>query len=535
MSGLKFPIGEQDFSWIRQQGFIYIDKTSLIYDLINEGTGYFLSRPRRMGKSLLLSLFKALFSGERHLFEGLAIAKTDYVFTRYPIVALDFSRLTTTSAEALIATLNNQLQRIADQHHLGLIHREQPNSMLEELVYRLSEGQKRVVILIDEYDKPLVDHLSDLPLALSYREILNNFFAMTKSLYEHIRFLFVTGVSKFAKTSLFSGMNHLNDLSLQHRYAALLGITEQEIDENLSFAVEKIAEQRGETAAETRRLMRTWYNGYRFARLPTSEKVYNPLSLISFLKEGELTNYWFSTGTPTFALDMIQKTQYPIIDFEMGIKAGSEIETSHDLQRLDLIVLLYQTGYLTIADYSETSQIYVLHFPNEEVRHSFFTHLLHLFLAIEPAQARPYLERIRQALNEANFAFFVEVCNSLLARIPYPIHIAKEAYYHSLLYVMLYSIGFEVEAEVMTNRGRLDLKLILGNKLYILEFKLDASAEIALEQIRQQQYYLGYAEKGLEIFLVGINFNSEERKIDEWLLSQPSVPKKGYNSNDDAP
>lgn len=415
---MKFPIGEQDFRWLRQQGYLYVDKTGLVYDLLQEGTGYFLSRPRRMGKSLLLSLFKGLFRGESELFEGLALAKTDYAFESYPIIAMDFSLLRSTSTEALLETMSDQLEAIADQLQVGTLGRGHPNEMLNRLIHRLAGQQKRVVILIDEYDKPLVDHLSDLPLAMSNRETLNSFFSITKALYEYIRFIFVTGVSKFAKTSLFSGMNHLKDLSLHQHYATLVGITEEEIDTQLITAVERIAECRGETVIETKALMRKWYNGYRFARSANTPKVYNPLSLFSFLEEGQLGNYWFSTTTPTFAIDIIKKTHYPIIDFERGIHAGTEIEMSHDLQQLDLIVLLYQTGYLTITDYEEASLRYLLHFPNEEVRHSFFNQLLHLFLSMEPARVRPYFDRIRKALADGHVALVIEEYNKLLAEIP---------------------------------------------------------------------------------------------------------------------
>lgn len=468
MDTFKLPIGTQDFPRLRSEGYVYIDKTRIVYDLLQGGNSYFLSRPRRMGKSLLLSLLEALFQGRRELFEGLEIEKTNYAFESYPVISLDFSRLSSSSPTALTSTLNDHLQCVAEDYQLGEIRQEEASQTLFQLVKLLSR-EKRVVLLIDEYDQPLIDHLGNKTLIAPHRAILNSFFSMIKSLGPHLQFVLVTGVSKFAKTSLFSGMNHLRDLSLHRNCATLLGITQHELDEQLGWALERVATMRGEAIDQTRDLMRKWYNGYLFSRSSAALRVYNPLSVMLFLEEGEIANYWFSTATPTFAMELIKRERYPVIAFETGVVAGSEIETSHEIDKIDVTVLLYQTGYLTIKAYDELTQSYLLQFPNEEVRRSFFDHLLHLFLDLPSSRSRPYLFQIEQALKEGNLASFVEEFNSLLTQIPHAIQMAREAYYHSLIYVMLRAIGMEVEAEVMTSRGRLDMGLVIGNKLYLFE------------------------------------------------------------------
>ncbi len=372
----KLPIGEQSFRTIREDSYLYIDKTALVLQLIQEGRSYFLSRPRRMGKSLLVSLLKELFEGHRELFEGLSIAESGYDFQPYPVIRLDFGLIAARSFELFMSGLCRELRRIASAAGLGELRETTPDEMFAHIVQTLAE-KAPVVLLIDEYDMPLLGKLEDPETAQPYIDFLKDFYAAVKALQPYLRFTFITGVSRFSRTSMFSGMNHLKDLSLQIRYAALLGVTEDEITRELLPAVRHIAEKQQKSEEEVRDLMRRWYNGYRFSAEPTAPSVYNPHSPFSFLEEGVLDNYWFETGTPSFAINLIRRETFPVEDIEKGLQVPSSIlKESVQCGHISMTALLFQTGYLTIRSYDPDSREYTLHFPNEEVRYSFFQCLM---------------------------------------------------------------------------------------------------------------------------------------------------------------
>ncbi len=428
----KLPIGEQSFRTLREDGYLYIDKTETVLRLIQEGRSYFLGRPRRMGKSVLVSLLQALFEGRRELFEGLAIAKSDYDFKPYPVIRLDLGMITTESLELFKLNLCEELNDIAIEHGVPKVQGVHPSRMLASLVKALAE-KEQVVLLIDEYDRPILNTLSAADKAQIYSDFLKDFYATVKALQPYLRFTFITGVSRFAKTSIFSGMNHLKDLSLQEKYTTLLGITEEEITRELLPAVRQIAEKRQQTEKDIRELMRLWYNGYRFAGERTAPSVYNPHSLFSFLDEGKFVNYWFSTGTPSFILDLIRKEQYPVVDFETGERVfDSVLRESFEIDRIDLIALLYQTGYLTIADYDDSTSEYTLRFPNEEVRRSFFTCLSELFFGASSTQSRIRMKEIARGLRDGDVEPFVKACNLMLGQLSHHLQRREEAYYHTL-------------------------------------------------------------------------------------------------------
>lgn len=373
-----YPIGIQSFSELIKDGFVYIDKTELIYQMVQTGRTCFLSRPRRFGKSLLVSTLEALFKSEKELFKGLWIASSDYDWITYPVISLDFSMLVTDSYEALVRTLQDQLQDVANRYGIGEIRKETPSETLVVLVHRLSVIG-RVVILIDEYDKPILDRLSQKALVEQYRDLFKSFYGHIKGLGKYLRFTLLTGVTKFTQVSLFSGMNNLEDLSFNPDYASLLGITEEEIENYFTSEINEIARESEQKSEDIRQKIRNWYNGYRFSGVSRAHTVYNPLSLMNYFKSHRLANYWFATGTPTFAYRLIREQNYELSDFESEIVIGHSIEMNHEPDSLDLMTLLYQTGYLTIKNYEERTQRYTLQFPNEEVRRSFFEHLFHHF------------------------------------------------------------------------------------------------------------------------------------------------------------
>jgi hypothetical protein len=511
----KYPIGIQDFPLMIKEGFLYVDKTELIYRLITTGVSYFLARPRRFGKSLLVSTLESIFKGEKELFSNLWIDSSDYEWREFPVIRLDLSKTVSSSHEALSESLQELLQECANKYGITGIKRSFPSLSLSALVIELSK-RSPVVILIDEYDKPLVHQLDNMKIVAQNREILSEFYTTIKALSEYIHRVFITGVSKFSKVSLFSGMNNLIDISMRAEYSTLLGLTEGEIHRYFKSELDSIAGKRQLSTEDLLQKIKYWYNGYFFSRSNDAEKVYNPLSLMQFLQGGEFDNYWFTTATPTFAINLIKKSNYFIPDLEKGIIAGKEIETSHETDVIDLPTLLFQTGYLTIDRYDANSWTYFLKFPNEEVKRSFLDHLLYEFAEMRPSEVHTFLFKLSAYLSRNDLNSFFETFNNLLGSIPYHIHIELEAYYHSLLYLVLKALGFTVEAEVITNRGRTDMVLKTEKCIFVFEFKINSNAQTALNQILQKKYYEQYRIDTREIILVGVNFDTKMRSLNDW-------------------
>jgi len=517
------PIGQQSFRDLRENGYLYLDKTDLVLRLVQEGTSYFLARPRRMGKSLLVSLLQELFEGRQELFHGLAIAESDYDFKPFPVVRLDFGSIDTRSIDSFESDLCEELRSIAAKKGLGEIQGTNPSRILVNLIRTIAESE-RVALLIDEYDSPILKNIAIPEKAERYLDLLGEFYTTVKSLQPYLRFTFVTGVCRATTTTTFSGMNHLKDLSLRKDCATLLGVTEEEITHELLPFVKNIAEQRQTTEDAVRDLMRRWYNGYRFSGEPGALSVYNPHSLFCYLEEGMLENHWFETGTPSFAIDLIRQRKYPITNFETGVKVSrSVLKENFQLGSIDLVALLFQTGYLTIDHYDKSSRKYTLRFPNEEVRNSFFQCLLEVFFNATSAEAQQRIQEIEEGLRAGDVEPIVESCNLLLGRLSHHIQKKEEAFYHALIHTLLYTIGFSVESEKSGCKGRLDMGLHLGKKAYIFEFKRDSSAKAAIQQIHEKQYARAYEGEGLEIYLVGINVDSHACKIDDWAVEKQSL------------
>lgn len=515
----KFPIGIQNFSRIRSEGFLYIDKTKIIHQMINQGVAYFLSRPRRFGKSLLVSTLEALFLGKKELFAGLWIDSSDYIWKEYPVIRIDISKTVSSSPEALSTSLQEIIKEAADKYGVKEIERSFPSLSLSALVAELSK-RGPVVILIDEYDKPLVHHLENMEVVAKNRDILRDFYTMIKALDEYLHFVFVTGVSKFSKVSLFSGMNNLLDISLNPNYSTLLGLTEDEIRRDLQDELQNVSKSRNKSEEANFTEMKQWYNGYLFSPLTTSTRVYNPLSVFQFLQNAKIDNYWFTTATPTFAIELIKKQKYSIPDLEQGIIVGKEIETDHEANRIDLPTLLFQTGYLTIDSYDEESWTYRLKFPNEEVRRSFLEQLLLEFSEKRPSEMHTTLFKLLNSLKSKDLNGFFEVFNELLTSVPYQIHLKQEAYYHSLIYLVLKALGFSVHSEVSTNQGRVDMVLKTDLYTFIFEFKIDSDAKTALKQILDNKYHDKFKLESKKIIVVGANFDTKSRMLNDWCFRE---------------
>jgi hypothetical protein len=524
----KLPIGRQNFEGIINENLLYVDKTRQIYDIITNGNLYFLSRPRRFGKSLLVSIFKHIFLGNKHLFKDLYLGKeTDYDFPTYPVLQFNFADYglkTKNLKEVLSEELNNYATKFNVQ-----VSQTSLSLQFKTLIQEISKKGKPVVLLIDEYDKPIVDFLTDFEKAKVNQGILRQLFGPLKNLEAqgHLRFLFITGVSKFSKVSLFSDLNNLTDLSLQHPFSNdLLGITP---DELLAYFPEYITEVGKELELpedELLTVIKNWYNGYSYdGKTP----VYNPYSLLNFFQQQHFGNYWFETGTPTFLVEQIRNQGINPKDFEYK-KVPATFFSKFSLEHLDMTGLLYQTGYLTIkkANRSPYQTTYILGYPNIEVRQAMLSNLVEAFTYQPNSIAGEAMLFMQDALEEGNVPFFVEQLKVILSDLKYNWQPPKpykteaelfkmwEGYFHAVIYLIMAYLNLYVQAEVAHHKGRLDLLAQTDDFLYLMEFKLEETAENAIAQIKEREYAAAYKNSSKKVFLVGISFSKEERNVDDW-------------------
>ncbi|MBD1401657.1 ATP-binding protein [Pelovirga terrestris] len=503
----KLPIGIQTFSKIREGDYAYVDKTPLIHRLVTEGSYYFLSRPRRFGKSLLVSTLQDLFEGRRELFKGLDIEdKWDWE-TTHPVIKISFGGV----ARSLV-DMKQDVTNVLDENQRRLgVTCNKPDDIggcFKQLIWDAYQqcGQK-VVILVDEYDKFIVDNLDQLDVARQGRDVLRDIYSIIKDSDAYIKFAFLTGVSKFSKMSVFSGLNNLEDISLSPDYATICGYTEKDLDTTFAAHLE------GADRDDVRR----WYNGYNFL----GEPVYNPFDVLLFLKNGQqFDNYWFASGTPNFLITLIQQNNYYIPQLD-NLKVSKSLIDSSDIENIQLEPILFQAGYLTIKKQTQVGALtmFDLGFPNLETRSAFNEHILDYLVGQRDASAR-YQTKILQTLMAADLDGFEQTLKSLFAAIPYNNYVNNtisnfEGYYASVIYAYLASLGLDITAEDVTSLGRIDLTIRLDDVIYILEFKVDGSGD-ALKQIRERNYQQKYLADGKKIILIGIDFDSSSRNVTDF-------------------
>ncbi|MCB1081849.1 MAG: AAA family ATPase [Chlamydiia bacterium] len=510
----KLPLGIQTIGKILEGGsYVYVDKTPFILDLINDGAPYFfMSRPRRFGKSLFLNTLYEVFSGNKKLFKGCAICRSSYPFKKHPIVHLDFSKIANSTPDQLKVALKIRLELIAKEHKVAIVTSD-VQVALDTLVVALAKKyHSQVVVLVDEYDKPIIDHLDDLTIANKNKEILRAFFGTLKGVDKDLRFTFVTGISKFSQVSLFSGLNNMKDLTIDPKYAGMMGYTEEELKHYFASHLETIAEERDESIEEILQEMRNWYNGYRFSKGELC--VYNPFSTLNFFDKKETNPYWYSTGTPSFLIDHLKKYPQSAVSLDGTTARGDELMDISTLEEIDLGALMYQTGYFTIKDYNPKSQRYYLGLPNEEVRTAFMHSLVKNCAKIADVRSS---EPFVKALDNHQMDNLFEHIKGGFASFAYQVFAgAKECTYQAMLLSMLYGMGFDPLAERSTNTGRIDVCLEMPQTTYILEIKLDQTAEAALKQIHQKEYFRPFLHKDKEIALIGASFSSKSRNIYDW-------------------
>lgn len=520
----KLPIGIQNICEILEEDYVYVDKTGFAKELIENGKHYFMSRPRRFGKSLFLSTLEEIFKGNRKLFKNCQIYKSNYNWQKYPVVYLDFAQILTTTPEQFEIGLRESLEDIAKIHGLS-ISGASSQSQLRRLIMELSQ-ENRVAVLVDEYDQPIINHLKNLEIAEKNRDLLKNFFGTLKSLDRYLKFTFVTGVSKFSQVSLFSGPNNLTDITMEPEFAEMMGYTEEEVRTFFKEHIEAIAKMEQLSKEQILEEIRRWYNGYRFTEKKSS--VYNPYSTLRFLRAEKAESYWYSTGTPSFLIEQIKKHPQSIVPLRGVTTLKSILLDISKLDRIHLPALMFQTGYLTIQDYHAEENSYRLDFPNEEVRQAFFNSLLQEFTEIDPLDIGRGAEEIKEDLQYLKLESFINKMNVHFAKIPYQLFSdSNEGFYQAVFFIFLEKSGIKTNAEIATNIGRIDLIAEHPKVVYLFELKLDKTAEIAFSQAEAKKYRERYSQDSKDILVVGINFSSASRNISDWrgALFSPSGQK----------
>ena len=509
-----YPVGIQNFEKIRRDGYCYIDKTALVYQLVKTGSYYFLSRPRRFGKSLLVSTLEAYFQGKKELFEGLDIHELEKEWKQYPVIHLDLNAKKFDTEEDLIRLIDRQL--LVYEEEYGSVPTDVTiDDRFVSLIRNAAEKTgERVVILVDEYDKPMLQAIGNDTLQSEYRNTLKAFYGVLKSMDGYIKFALLTGVTKFGKVSVFSDLNNLEDISRNPSYTDICGISGEELLRDFGEDIQELAAANGQTFEQACDQLKTDYDGYHFC--PDSPGMYNPFSILNTFAKKTYGSYWFETGTPTYLVELLKKSNYDLEEM-------SHVETDADI--LDSIFtddnpipVIYQSGYLTIKGYDKRFGIYTLGFPNREVEEGFMNFLLPFYSAVSKTRSPFEIKRFVTDVESGDIDGFMERLQSFLADCPYELAKDIKLHYQNVLFIVFRLAGLYTKVEYHTSRGRIDLVLQTDSYVYVMEFKLDGSAEQALQQIEEKQYALPFAKDSRKVYTIGVNFSSKTRNIDRWIV-----------------
>ncbi len=507
----NLPIGRHDFASIRRADRLYVDKTEIICRMLVDGDRWFLSRPRRFGKSLTVTTLKAIFSGQKELFEGLWI-EDKIEWESFPVLFFSFDMISSRELPARHLLLQ-QIDGMAASNDI-VLEGDGMKERLRELIQNLS-NTKQVVVLVDEYDKPILDAVPDqMDVAEDRRLLLKEFFETLKNLDAHLRFVFVTGVAKFAKTGMFSGANQLVDMTFNPDFATLCGYTQAELEHHFSETFPPIAERMQLAPEQVLAEIKKWYNGYAWR----GESVYNPWSILNMAATNIIDNYWFTSGNPEFLIKILKRGLYYKLPNLTVNKTALE---SFDLENIEYRTLLFQAGYLTIKSENVRERTFTLGFPNFEIEESLLQHLLGAYSETNASDAGISALDLRDALMAHDLKQVVRILNSLFASIPYQIFLAKyEAYFHSILHIAFSMLGFYVKSEASTAEGRADSVVTFPDKVYVFEFKLDDTAQAALTQIDDNGYAAPFRASGKRVICVGFSFSSKDKKIVDFKVKE---------------
>ena len=532
----KLPIGVQSFKVLRNDRYLYVDKTAYLAQLVTSSRVYFLSRPRRFGKSLFLSTLAAYFRGQKELFKGLYIEKAEEEqaaqenrtsWQAYPVLYFDFNIGQYLESEALSERLDSLLKEQESLYGILVAKEEKPffASRFERLIKAAyQQTGKQVVILVDEYDKPLLQTMGvNEELNEHYRNTLKAFYSVIKTCDEYIRFAFLTGVTKFSKISIFSDLNNLRDISMEKQYAGLCGITQTELETNFQPDIQVLADEQGLTYQEALAALKQWYDGYLFH--PAGEGMYNPYSVLSALVKKEIKSYWFSTGTPTFLVNYLKEAHYYIPDLDGKVELDEEGLQTYRAVAQDALPILFQAGYLTIKKYIQEARMYRLGFPNDEVRYGFLRNVLPAYSGLPFVETGKSVWKFVEDIREGNVEGVMERLKSIISGIPYDNFTAenlklREQNYQTAVYLVFALMGQFVQTEVHCATGRADAMVVTADSIYVFEFKLsgNGSAEDALNQIKENSYEEQYKADGKKIVLIGSSFDEEKRTIKDWKI-----------------
>jgi len=515
---MLYPIGIQDFVKIRKDGYVYVDKTDLVYKMVQKGGYYFLSRPRRFGKSLLVSTLEAYFSGRRELFDGLAMAELEKEWNQYPVLRLDFSGANYNSEQVLESKLNSFL-KFYEEIYSSVSSEPIASVRFDALIQAAySKTGKPVVILIDEYDKPIVDNLGDDTLADTFRKQLQGFYSVMKAKDACIKFGFLTGVTKIGKLSVFSGLNNLKDISMDARYTDICGISEKDLKKYFSESVKELAKANELSVEKCYEQLARMYDGYHFCEDTTG--MYNPFSLLNTFDSLKFKEYWIETGTPSFLVEVMKRTDYDVTGLSSE-EADSTLLTNIDTVFYNPVPLLYQSGYLTIKDYDKVTGIYTLGFPNVEVKHGFLSFLLDAYTTAK-GSGNLLIRKMNNDLLTGKPDDFMKRMEAFFARQNYQIQGNAEKDFQYAMSIILQLLGEDlvVHTEDATSEGRMDILVEAPNFIYIVEIKINDTAEAALQQIEEKAYARKFADDKRKLFKIGVRFSTENRCIDSWKIAE---------------
>ena len=513
---MKYPIGIQSFEKLRTNGYVYVDKTAHVYRMTRDMSCYFLSRPRRFGKSLLVSTLEAYFLGQKDLFKGLAIEKLETEWKTYPVLHLDLNAQNYVNEKALHEELDKHLVIWEQTYGMSVDKSLSPETRFYNVIRNIyQQTGLQVVVLVDEYDKPLLSTIDNKPLHDAYRDTLKAFFSVLKSMDACLRFVFLTGVSKFSHVSIFSDLNNLDDISMDPRYVDICGISEKELYVYFDDSIRELADANGMTNEETREKLRKQYDGYHFCE--NSIGVYNPFSLLNTFAKGVFNDYWFATGTPTFLVKLLQRYDYELHDLK-GIYVDGDTLSSVGEEYDDPIPVLFQSGYLTIAGY-DPELGYRLDFPNQEVERGFFRFLLPYYTSQHKSSVKGILNKMTSAVRGGRPDELLRVIQTMLAGRSYMVAGAdKEKDFQNTIYLIFIMLGYNVRVEQATSQGRIDVTIQTKDYIYLIELKLDKTAEEALRQIKDNQYARPFQTDKRQLYLIGVNFSSATRTVEKWVV-----------------
>ena len=514
---MKYPIGIQRFEKLCEEDWVYVDKTVHIYNLVQGGTCYFLSRPRRFGKSMLLSTLEAYFQGKKHLFKGLAIEQMETEWAEHAVLHIDLNAKPFKRIEDLYDLLNDQLT-IYEKMYDSVAVDKSPEGRLRQLIRAAKQKTgHNVVVLVDEYDKPMLQAIGNEELQTEFRNALKAFYGVLKSADGDLRFAMLTGVTKFSKVSVFSDLNNLNDISMDDRYNEICGISQQELHDVFDEEIGKLAIANEQSKEEAYKTLRQRYDGYHFC--PNVQGMYNPFSVLLALQKREYGSFWFSTGTPTYLVQLMKEA-----DLNPSALSGYEASASElDSMQISVdnpIAVLYQSGYLTIKGYDSRFKVYTLDYPNDEVKEGFVNFLVPYYTYSKSVNHATIIGQFVKSMERGDAEHFMELLQSFMAGIPYELVRNMEVHFQNMIYIIIKLMGLYVLAEYRTSRGRIDLLVGTDKYVYVIELKLDGSAEEALAQINEKDYALPFTADGRKVIKIGANITSATRNIERWVVEE---------------